>query len=780
MQNSFTHLQLHTEYSFFEGVIKIKELAKEIKAHKMKAVAITDYGNMFGAIEFYNTMKKKGIKPIIGLEIYVYDEKSNSKNLLCLYAKDYTGYKNLMYLSSMSFSQKFDKYPKINKSLLFQKSKGLICIDTYLQNDKFDLNKDKTLEYKKVFGNDFYIGIIKYDCNHINLAFSTLSKELDIKIVALNNTSFLKQEDANICKIFSDAATHKLQRSKYFKKEFYLKSSQEIAKLYNDIPQAIVNTQEIVDKCNLELKPNNLTPLKYKFTTTIAKEKNITLPKPNKKYSLANDAVLFEYECNEGLKDRLKQIPKEKHQLYWDRLKYEMQIIKNMKFLGYMLMVWDYVKYAKSKNIPVSHGRGSVVGSLVSYALKITDIDPIFYGLLFEIFLNPEIESVIDIDINFFQSKRDEIVDYIVKKYGKENVAKLIAFEKLSAKETIKNITKALNISPIKTNKIIKLIPNKPTITLKTAYKKEPKIKKELQNDLQLKRVWDYAIKLEGLTKGIGFNTSGLVISNKSLLKQAPLLQLNKQKIPIIQYNNQYIKYVNLIKFDLIKFNILDKIEKILKLIEKNHQQKIDFSTISLNDKKVFETISSGKTMGMFLIKNYGIQYLIKNFIKPSNFEDLSAILALYRIGPMECGMLDDFIERKYGRADIDYFFDEFEKPLKPILESTYGTIIYQEQVIQILQTIGGFSLIKADIIRRALEKEQFDLIQKYKEEFIKGAQTQGYQYNNAAKLFKIIKDFAKYCFNKSHAVAYAIISYQTAYLKTYYPKEFISVIFKK
>jgi DNA polymerase-3 subunit alpha len=434
----------------------------------------------------------------------------------------------------------------------------------------------------------------------------------------------------------------------------------------------------------------------------------------------------------------------------------------------------------KSGNIPVSHGRGSVVGSLVSYALKITDIDPIFYGLLFEIFLNPEIESVIDIDINFFQSKRDEIVDYIVKKYGKENVAKLIAFEKLSAKETIKNITKALNISPIKTNKIIKLIPNKPTITLKTAYKKEPKIKKELQNDLQLKRVWDYAIKLEGLTKGIGFNTSGLVISNKSLLKQAPLLQLNKQKIPIIQYNNQYIKYVNLIKFDLIKFNILDKIEKILKLIEKNHQQKIDFSTISLNDKKVFETISSGKTMGMFLIKNYGIQYLIKNFIKPSNFEDLSAILALYRIGPMECGMLDDFIERKYGRADIDYFFDEFEKPLKPILESTYGTIIYQEQVIQILQTIGGFSLIKADIIRRALEKEQFDLIQKYKEEFIKGAQTQGYQYNNAAELFKVIEYFAKYCFNKSHAVAYAIISYQTAYLKTYYPKEFISVIFKK
>jgi DNA polymerase-3 subunit alpha len=776
MQENITHLQLHTEYSFFEGMIGIKKLAKEIKKYKINAVAITDYGNMFGAIEFYNIMKNEGIKPIIGLEIYVYDKAINKTNLVSLYAKNNTGYKNLIYLSSIVFLQEFDEYPKIDKDILFKKSQGLICIDTYLQDDELDLVKNNAFEYKKIFGCDFYIGIIKYNNKHINHTFLTISKKYDIKLVALNNTSFLKQEDADVCKIFLDIATYKLKRPKYLKNEFYLKSSQELVKLYTDIPQAINNIREIVDKCNLELKFGNPTPLNYKFTTIMAKEKNITLPEPNKEYSLANDMVLFEYECKKGLKEKLKHIPKEKYHLYWDRLNYEISIIKNMKFQGYMLIVWDFINYARSKNIPIGPGRGSVTGSLVSYVLKITDINPIFHGLLFERFINPKRDSLINIDINISQNKRDEVVYYIIKKYGKENVAKIITFKKIFVSEALKDVAKVLNISHTKVDKITKLISDEFDKTLQIAYKNNPQIKIELQGDNKLKKLWEYAVKLEGLTKDIGFNSSGLVISNKTLSEQVPLLRLDKQEISAIQYSGQKIEDIDLIKFNLVEFSVLDTIDNILKLILKNHNQKIDFSTISINDKRVFKTICSKDTSGIFLIDTEGMRHLIKT-LKPDSFEDFSAMFALYRPGPLECGMLDNYIDRKHNIDKIDYFFNEFEKPLKPILGSTYGIIVYQEQIMQILQIIGGFDLCKADLIRRAMSEKTKEL-DRLKDEFVKGGVKNGYLKKHCEELFDLITKFAKYGFIKSHIIAYAMTSYQMAYLKTYYFDEFNTVFY--
>ncbi|MCT7561433.1 DNA polymerase III subunit alpha [Aliarcobacter butzleri] len=803
----FTHLHLHTEYSLLDGANKIKPLAKKLKKLGMTSVAMTDHGNMFGAIAFYNAMRDEGIKPIIGMEAYIHnsedisDKTNRQRYHLCLYAKNEIGYKNLMYLSSQAYINGFYYYPRINKKILKENSEGLVCSAACLQgeinwhlntqserNVKFGAKgyeeaKKIALEYKEIFGDDFYLEIMRHgisDQLFVDDQILKLSKETGIKVVATNDTHYLEQKDADAHEAFMCIAMNKLyddpNRLRHSVHEFYLKSPEQIAKLYSDIPEAIEATQEIADKCNLTIKLGNPTPPNFKFTRQKSQEAGLTLPEPDNEYSLENDKILFIHECRIGLEDRLKIVPTEHHQEYRDRLEVEIEIINNMKFPGYMLIVWDFVIVAKRMGIPVGPGRGSAAGSLVAFSLKITDIDPIPYGLLFERFLNPERVSMPDIDMDFCQSRRGEIIDYVVQQYGRANVAQIITFGKLLAKGVIRDVARVLDMPYSKADAMAKLIPDELGIDLKSSWEKEPKIRELCEVDPQAARVWEYALALEGLNRNAGTHAAGVVISNEPLWKKTPLFKPSGLDTLATQYNGKYIEDVDLIKFDFLGLKTLTVIEEANKLIEQRHGKRVNFITTDVNDKGVYDLIQTGNTIGLFQIESDGMQDLCKR-LKPSNFEDIIAVLALYRPGPMESGMLDDFIERKHGRAKIDYFHDELESALKPILENTYGVIVYQEQVMQIVQSVGGFSLGGADLVRRAMGKKIKEEMDRLKGEFADGAQNKGYTRAYAEELFDLIVKFAGYGFNKSHSAAYALVTFYTSYLKCYYPAEFMAAL---
>ncbi len=798
----FTHLHLHTEFSMLDGANKIPVLAKKIKELGMDSVAMTDHGNMFGTITFYNEMRKNGIKPIIGMEAYIHNEddigdKSTRKRFhLCLYAKNDVGYKNLMYLSSQAFMHGFYYYPRINWKMLKENSEGLICSSACLQGEiNWHLNlsernvkngalgyeeaKRVALRYKEVFGDDFYMEIMRHGIDHqynIDKQIIQLSQETGIKIIATNDTHYTLQSDADAHEAFMCIAMNKLyddpNRMRHSVHEFYVKSPQQMAELFADMPEAIENTQEIVNKCNLEIKLGNPTPPNFKFARQVAQEESITLPEPDKEYSLANDSTLFTHLSEQGLEKRLAIVPEEKHQEYRDRLQVEMDIINSMKFPGYMLIVWEFVDAAKQMKIPVGPGRGSAAGSLVAYSLEITDIDPMPYGLLFERFLNPERVSMPDIDMDFCQARRQEILNYVINKYGRVNVAQIITFGKLQAKGVIRDVARVLDMPYSQADAMAKLIPDELGINLTKSYEKEPKIKELCDSNPLAKRTWDYALALEGLNRNAGTHAAGVVISNEPLWKKTPIFKPTGQDTLATQYNGKYVEDVDLIKFDFLGLKTLTVIEEALQLIEKRHGKRIDFIKEDINDRAVYDYISTGDTLGLFQIESAGMQDLAKK-LKPSGFEDIIAMLALYRPGPMESGMLDDFVERKHGRAEITYMFPELE----PILKPTYGVIVYQEQVMQIVQTIGGFSLGGADLVRRAMGKKIKEEMDKLKEEFAIGAGKKGFNMGVARELFDLIVKFAGYGFNKSHSAAYAMITFYTSFLKYYYPTEFMAAI---
>ncbi|BBG66125.1 DNA polymerase III alpha subunit [Hydrogenimonas sp.] len=814
MRPAFTHLHLHTEYSLLDGANKISKLAGRLKELGMESVAITDHGNMFGAIDFYQQMKREGIKPIIGMEAYIHnhddigDKSTRQRFHLCLYAKNETGYKNLMYLSSQAYINGFYYYPRINKKILREHSEGLICSSACLQGEvNWHLNlsernvkfgalgyeraKEVALEYREIFGDDFYLELMRHgigDQHSIDEHVIRLSLETGIKIVATNDTHYLYPDDAEAHEAFMCIAMNKLyddpDRLRHSVHEFYLKSPEEMAALYADIPEALESTQEIAEKCNLELDLGNPTPPNFKFAREYAANVGLSVPEPDEQNSFANDEALFVHECRRGLEERLKFVDPQKHGEYRERLETEMRIINQMKFPGYMLIVWDFVREAKERGIPVGPGRGSAAGSLVAYSLGITNIDPMKYDLLFERFLNPERVSMPDIDMDFCQARRGEIIDYVVEKYGRYNVAQVITFGSLLAKGVIRDVARVLGVSYAEADKMAKLIPDELGITLNGkgregeegfkpgAFQKEPKLRELIETNPTAARVWRFALALEGLKRNAGMHAAGVVISNEELWHKTPLYKPSGEETLVTQYSLNFLEDVDLIKFDFLGLKTLTVIDNAVKLIEKRHGVKIDLDNMPVDDKKVYETIRSGETVGMFQIESGGMQQL-NSKLKPDNFEDLVAVLALYRPGPMESGMLDDFIERKHGRQQITYMFPQLEEILKP----TYGVIVYQEQVMQIVQTIGGFSLGKADIVRRAMGKKKFDLMQKYKSEFAQGAKDQGLDYDKAAELFDLIEKFAGYGFNKSHSAAYAMVTYQTAYLKTHYPAEFMAAL---
>ncbi len=805
-QPKFTHLHLHTEYSLLDGANKIKALAKKVKELGMDSVAMTDHGNMFGVIDFYTTMKKEGIKPIVGMEAYLHnqpnigDKTIRQRFHLCLYAKNDIGYKNLMYLSSQAYIDGFYYYPRINWDLLQKYAEGLVCTSACLQGEiNWHLNQSErnlkfgakgyeeakkiALRYKALFGDDFYLELMRHgigDQLSIDAQIIRISYETGIKIVATNDTHYTNPEDADAHEAFMCIAMNKLyddpKRMRHSVHEFYVKSPQEMAMLFADIPEALLHTQEIADKCNLEIKLGNPTPPNFKFARQKATVVGLELPNPDAEYSLENDKTLFSEMSRRGLQERLLIVPVEKHQAYKERLEVEIEIINSMKFPGYMLIVWEFVDAAKQMGIPVGPGRGSAAGSLVAYSLRITDIDPMPYGLLFERFLNPERVSMPDIDMDFCQARRQEILDYVVEKYGRVNVAQIITFGKLLAKGVIRDVARVLDMPYAKADAMAKLIPDELGIDLRASYEKEPKIKALLESDPLAARTWEYALALEGLNRNAGTHAAGVVISNEPLWKKVPLFKPSGLDTLATQYSGKYVEDVDLIKFDFLGLKTLTVVEEANKLVELRHGKRISFIEEDVNDEGVYRYISTGETLGLFQIESSGMRELAKK-LKPSGFEDVIAMLALYRPGPMESGMLDDFVDRKHGRAPIDYFHDEFEPALKPILEPTYGVIVYQEQVMQIVQSIGGFSLGGADLVRRAMGKKIKEEMDKLKEQFADGGVKNGYTRAYCEELFDLIVKFAGYGFNKSHSAAYALVTFYTSYLKCYYPTEFMAAI---
>ncbi|MCX6073454.1 MAG: DNA polymerase III subunit alpha [Campylobacterales bacterium] len=800
----FTHLHLHTEYSLLDGANKISALASRVKELGMTSVAMSDHGNMFGAIDFYQQMKGAGIKPIIGMEAYIHNgEELGDKSVrqrfhLCLFAKNDIGYKNLMYLSSQAYINGFYYYPRINKKLLRENCEGIICTSACLQGEvNWHLNtvnernikngaggyeeaKRVALEYKEIFGDDFYMEIMRHgisDQLFIDDQVLQISQETGIKLVATNDTHYTFPGDAQYHEAFMCIGMNKLyddpKRMRHSVHEFYIKSPEQMARIFADIPEALYNTQEIVDKCQLELKLGNPTPPNFKFTTEYALQEGLVMEE---------DSQYFIHRCRVGLDERLKHVPQDKHEEYRARLEFEMNVINQMKFPGYMLIVWDFVREAKRMGIAVGPGRGSAAGSLVAYSLEITDIDPMKYDLLFERFLNPERVSMPDIDMDFMQARRGEVIDYVVQKYGREQVAQIITFGSLLAKGVIRDVARVLEMPLSQADMMAKLIPDELGITLngKTkggefkpgAFQKEPKISELIESDASVARVWEFAKKLEGLKRNAGMHAAGVVISNEPLWKKTPIYKPSGEENYITQYSLNFLEDIDLIKFDFLGLKTLDVIDSAIKLIKHRYDKTIDWHEINENDPTVYETIQSGETVGMFQIESTGMQDLNRR-LKPSSFEDLIAVLALYRPGPMESGMLDDFIERKHGRQAITYVFPALELILKP----TYGVIVYQEQVMQIVQTIGGMSLGGADIVRRAMGKKKLEEMQKYNREFSEGAQKQGLEYQKASELFDLIEKFAGYGFNKSHSAAYAMVTFQTAWLKTYYPQEFMAAL---
>ncbi len=815
----FTHLHLHTEYSLLDGANKLDVLAKRIKELGMDSVAMTDHGNMFGAIEFYKIMKKAGIKPIIGIEAYIHNkEELNDKSPntpkfhICLYAKNEEGYKNLMYLSSQSFIQGFYRTSRINKKILKEHAKGIICssaclngeiswnlnLSPYMDNKKrekkiimgakgYDGAKEAIHEYQDIFGDDFYIEIMRHgiaDQKFIDNDLLRLSLETGVKLIATNDAHYTKQEDSSMQEaammIAMATDINDPKRLRHTVQEFYIKSPEQMLDLFMDIPEAVYNTKEIADKCNLtiELKDdkNPPTPPSFKFAHEYAQNEGIVIQ---------NEAEYFIHKCKEGLAKRLEQVSPEQHKIYHERLQEEMDIITHMRFPGYMLIVWDFIHYAKRNKIPVGPGRGSAAGSLVAYCLEITDLDPIKYDLLFERFLNPERISMPDIDTDFCQKRRAEMFEYMKEKYGEYNVAQVITFGKMLARGVIRDVARIYGM-PIKdADKFAKLIPTKLGITLKGytdkngnfvegAYELEPKIKELIESDKLAKNVWEMALRLEKLNRNTGKHAAALVIdSEKELWHKVPLYVSERTKGAMVtQYSMKYLEPVDLIKFDFLGLKTLTVIQDALDIIKDTNNIDINLSTLDVNDERVYKTLRSGNTLGIFQLESNGMQEFNRR-LQPSGIDDAIALLALFRPGPMESGMSDEYINRKHGRTQVTYTFKELE----PILKNTYGVIVYQEQVMQIVQVIGGFSLGEADLVRRAMGKKDAQIMTENRTKFADGAQKNGFDRVKAEELFDQIAKFAEYGFNKSHSAAYGILTFQTAYLKTYYEHEFMAAM---
>ncbi|MBQ6388468.1 MAG: DNA polymerase III subunit alpha [Mogibacterium sp.] len=782
----FTHLHVHTEYSLLDGMSRISELPQYVKDLGMDSCAITDHGAMFGVVDFYKSCKKAGIKPVIGCEVYtaartLYDkeiDKDRNSGHLILLAENQQGYSNLVKIVSRSYVDGFYFRPRVDKNLLRQYSEGLICLSgclagntqRYLLNGDYEAAKREALELQGIFGvNNFFLEIQNHhleEDRRVIEGLRRLSADLDIPLVATNDAHYIRREDATAQDVLMCIQTQTNvtdeNRMRFENDEFYVKSEQEMKDLFPDLPDAVARSHEIAERCNVE------------FTFG-----DYHLPEYVPPEGMTCDEYLREL-CYQGLVRRYGQDAMDPSSGYRKRLEMELAVIENMGYVEYFLIVWDFIHYAKSHGIAVGPGRGSAAGSIVSYSLDITEIDPIRYSLIFERFLNPERVSMPDIDVDFCIERRQEVIDYVIRKYGKDKVSQIITFGTLKAKAAVRDVARALNATYAEGDEIAKAIPNELGITIAKALEVNPDLRRRYETEPLVKQVLDLSMALEGLPRHASTHAAGIVISKLPLDEYVPLYSSDKGVAT--QFNMTTIEELGLLKMDFLGLRNLTVIRDALRMIEKNHGVTIDWAKMGYDDPEVYKLIADGNTKGIFQLESGGMTDFMKN-LKPSCFEDIVAGIALYRPGPMDS--IPKYIENKKHPDNIKYV----DPHLKPILDVTYGCLIYQEQVMQIVRDLGGYSFGRSDLVRRAMSKKKMSVMLEEKEYFINGKKADdgsveiagcarnGVPAKAAETIFEDMVSFASYAFNKSHAAAYAVVSYETAYLKTHYPVEFMAAL---
>ncbi|BDC48640.1 DNA-directed DNA polymerase [Bryobacterales bacterium F-183] len=778
----FVHLHCHTDYSLLDGACEISQMMEIVEKQKMPSIAMTDHGNLFGAVEFYNAAKGKGIHPVIGCEMYVAQKgrtdrsDSNRYNHLVLLCENQEGYKNLIKLVSMGFLEGFYYKPRIDKDILAQHSKGLIALSACLRGDlnealtadKYDEAKRLAYEYSDMFGkNNFFLEMQEHGIDldkQVISGASRLSSDTGIPLVVTNDAHYLQRSSAHAHEILLCIQTGKtmsdVNRMKFNAPEYYLKTKEEMMTLFGDYEHALDRAYDISQRCNVKLE---------------------SVANPFPKFDVPEGESIdsyFAYVARQGFERRRPRLEamaaagqlRRPMPEYIHRLEREIAMIQKMKFSGYFLIVWDFIRFSKQNGIPVGPGRGSAAGSLVSYAMQITDIDPLQYDLLFERFLNPERISMPDIDIDFCTHRRGEVIQYVTEKYGREQVAQIITFGTLGARAAIKDVGRALEIAFGDVDKVTKLIPTQPlNIKLKQALEMEPNLGALAKSDARIQEVLDVSLELEGMARNASVHAAGVVISPQPLAELVPLYKTNRDEI-VTQYDMVGLEKLGLLKMDFLGLTTLTIITDACKLIERFHGVKLDIEDIPLNEQKTYDIFGKGYTSGVFQFESPGMRDILRRY-QPDRLEDLIALNALYRPGPMD--MIDDFIDRKHGKKEVTYELPE----MKEVLEETFGVMVYQEQVMQMSNKLAGYSLGDADILRRAMGKKKKEEMDKQRERFVAGALALGFNKKKIERVFETMAKFAGYGFNKSHSAAYAYLAYVTAYLKANYPIEFMSAL---
>jgi DNA polymerase-3 subunit alpha len=802
-QPEFVHLHVHTDFSLLDGACETGELLDEASRQKMPAVAITDHGNLFAAANFFYEASKRDVKPIIGCEVYLargsrhdrgektangndrapngdrdeMEPGSRGSNHLVLLCENLEGYHNLIKLVSSGFLEGFYYKPRIDYQLLQKHSRGLIALSACLKgpvteavvNEKYDQARDNAYRLRDIFGKqNFFLEIQDQGLEiekSVNPHLVRLSKATGIPLVATNDCHYLHHEDAHAQEVLLCIQTGKTMgdanRMKFATDQFYFKTAAEMAKIFAEIPEAVRRTVDIAARCNVKIE-------------------RIPNPFPEFKVPSGHTAgSYFEKVVREGFASRLPFLERMAKagalanplSEYERRLTSEIQMIQKMRYEGYFLIVWDFIHYARAQDVPVGPGRGSAAGSLVSYALRITDVDPLQYNLLFERFLNPERVSMPDIDIDFCMRRRGELIEYVTQKYGRENVAQIITFGTMAAKAAIKDVGRAMEIPYVEVDRLAKMVPAELGITLNKALENAPQMKSAVNADERLKDLMAVALRLEGLSRHASTHAAGVVISPQPLTEIVPVYKTNRDEITT-QFDMNALERIGLLKMDFLGLTTLTVLHDAVKMVEQNRGVKVDIDNLVLDDAETYKLFARGDTTAIFQFESHGMRDILRRY-QPTRIEDLTALNALYRPGPIQGGMIDDFINRKHGKTKVSYELPQ----LQDILQETYGVILYQEQVMQIANRLASFSLGEADILRRAMGKKKKEEMAAQRAKFLNGCANNKIPEKKAERIFNLMEEFAGYGFNKSHSCAYALLAYQTAYMKTHFPVEFIAAL---
>ncbi|WP_028548092.1 DNA polymerase III subunit alpha [Paenibacillus sp. UNC451MF] len=775
--SDFVHLHVHSEYSLLDGAARIDDLVGQAARLGMKALALTDHGVMYGAIPFYKACKQHGIKPIIGCEVYYTAGSIRDKGTrqeqpiyhLILLAKNETGYRNLMKLCSIGHLQGYHYKPRIDPQHLAQYSEGLICtssclgseVSQHLLHERYEEAMQAANRYRTIFGDDFFLEIQDHgllEQKKVMQSMLRLSKETGIPLIATNDVHYVREEDAQVQDILLCIGTGKTvddpERLKFPSTQLFLKSDEEMKRLFPHVPQAIENTRIVADRCNLEIE----------FGRSI-------LPRFEPLPDNATAGSYLAELCREGLVARYAHLPEWNENSYHseveERLAYELSVIERMGFSDYFLIVWDFIRFAHEKGIVTGPGRGSSAGSLVAYVLRITDVDPIRYQLLFERFLNPERVTMPDIDIDFSDVRRDEVIDYVVDKYGNDRVAQIITFGTMAAKAAVRDVGRVLNIPYNEVDRAAKMIPHQLGMTLTEAIEANPELKLLADRQPKTAELLQLAMRVEGMPRHASTHAAGVVISREPLTQYVPLQEGNEQTA-LTQYSMEHLESIGLLKMDFLGLRTLSIIERTLQWIKEQTGVEIDFHKVPMNDLATYKLLSRGDTTGVFQLESPGVRRVLKD-LRPTEFEDIISVVALYRPGPME--FIPRYIQYKHGQHEVEYP----HPTLEPILSDTYGIIVYQEQIMQIASKMAGFSLGEADLLRRAVSKKKREVLDEERAHFVRGSESQGFTEAEANKVYDMIVRFADYGFPRAHATAYGVLAFQTAYLKAHYPVQFMA-----